>query len=132
MARLVVVAAALVDGAGCVLVQQRPPGGAHGGLWEFPGGKVEPGEELTTALARELREELGIGANPAACAPLSFFNGMAAGRELLLLLYRVRKWEGELKPLHATALAWKPPSVLRELPMPPGDLALVGALEATA
>lgn len=132
MNRLIVVAAALVDGTGRVLVQRRPPGGSHGGLWEFPGGKVEFGEDLTAALVRELREELGIGADAASFVPLSFAGGIAGERDLILLLYRLREWKGEPEPLHASALAWKVPAALRELPMPPADLALVGALDAAA
>jgi 8-oxo-dGTP diphosphatase len=127
---MLVVAAALVDGAGRVLVQQRPPGKALAGLWEFPGGKVEPGETPEAALARELDEELGIGVNAAALQPLTFASEPLAERHLLLLLYVCRAWTGVPQALDATALAWHAPADLRALAMPPADLPFIAALEA--
>jgi 8-oxo-dGTP diphosphatase len=125
---LLVAACALFDGAGRVLVQQRPPGKSMAGLWEFPGGKVDPGEAPAEALVRELHEELGIrvdaadlAAGPFACEPLG-------DRQLVLLLYVATRWEGEPEPLHATAIAWHKMEKLATLAMPPADGPLVTAL----
>jgi 8-oxo-dGTP diphosphatase len=123
-----VVAAALIDGAGKVLLQQRPPGKAMAGLWEFPGGKIEPGETPESALVRELEEELGIRVEEGALAPLSFASAPLGERHLLLLLYACREWSGEPEALHASALRWASPAEMRSLPMPPADLPLIGAL----
>lgn len=125
---ILVVAAALVDRDGQVLVQQRPAGKQHGGLWEFPGGKVERGETPEAALVRELREELQIGVSPEAVRPLSFTTEEAAGRHLTLLLYIVQAWTGELSPTAADAIRWVTSESLRDLPMPPADLPLVDVL----
>ena len=127
---LTVVAAALVDADGRVLVQQRPPGKPMAGLWEFPGGKVEPGELPEAALARELHEELGIAVDAAALAPATFASEALGDRHLLLLLYTLRKWGGEPQARHATALQWVHPPELRSLAMPPADIPLIGMLEA--
>ena len=124
---LIVVAAALVDPAGRVLVQRRAAG-VHRGLWEFPGGKVESGETIENALCRELAEELAVHVGPAALIPAGFSHGNAGGRDLLLLLYLVRDWTGEPRPLAAEALAWHVPRDLAALPMPPADRPLVAAL----
>lgn len=124
-----VVAAALADGEGRVLVQQRPPGKPMAGLWEFPGGKVEPGELPEAALVRELAEELGVGVDVAALKPAAFASAPLAGRHLLLLLYVLREWQGEPAAHHATALRWERPAGLRGLAMPPADVPLVEALE---
>ena len=91
---LIVVAAALIDGDGRVLVQQRPLGKAMAGLWEFPGGKVEPGELPEAALIRELREELGIETQSACLAPACFASEPLGDRHMILLLYVCRKWRG--------------------------------------
>lgn len=125
-----VVAVALVDAEGRVLVQRRPPGKAMAGLWEFPGGKIEPGETPEAALVRELEEELGIGVAAGDLMPAAFASAPLAGRHLLLLLYLCRGWSGTPHPLHAEELLWCPPAALRGLAMPPADLPLVGALEA--
>jgi len=128
---LVIVAAALVDGDGRVLVQQRPEGRQMAGLWEFPGGKIERGETAEAALVRELREELGIETQTACLAPAGFGTGpMDDGRQLLLLLYACRKWQGMVQPLDAAALRWVRPNQLHDLPMPPADLPLIGLLDA--
>ena len=127
---LTVVAAALVDGAGRVLVQQRPPGKPMAGLWEFPGGKVEPGELPEAALCRELEEELGIAVDAAALAPATFASEALGERHLLLLLYTLREWGGEPQARHATALQWVHPPALRDLAMPPADIPLIGMIEA--
>ena len=127
---LFVVAAAMVDARGRVLVQQRPPGKAMAGLWEFPGGKVEAGETPEAALARELREELGVAAPVDAMRPCAFASAPAGDRHLVLLLYTLREWAGEPRPLEASALRWETPAALRKLTMPPADVPLVQALEA--
>lgn len=123
-----VVAAALIDATGRTLVQQRPPDKAHGGLWEFPGGKVEPGEGPQSALARELSEELGILVDPDALEPVSFVAGGEPDRRILLLLYACDRWQGEPAALDAVALRWDRPKALAALPMPPADYPLAAAL----
>lgn len=125
---LLVVAAALIDGEGRVLLQQRPPGKPMAGLWEFPGGKIEPGESPEAALARELHEELGITLSVEDLRPIAFASEPLAGRHLLLLLYTIRRWEGEPQAHHATELRWVTPAAMRDLPMPPADVPLVEAL----
>ena len=127
---LTVVAAALVDGDGRVLVQQRPDGTAMAGLWEFPGGKVEPGETPEAALIRELAEELGIDVEAACLAPACFASEPLDGRHLLLLLYVCRKWSGTPTPRHASALQWLRPAQMFALDMPPADRPLLGLLDA--
>jgi 8-oxo-dGTP diphosphatase len=125
-----VVAAALVDADGRVLLQQRPPGKALPYLWEFPGGKVEPGETPEAALIRELEEELGIRTHASCLAPATFASAPLGDRRLLLLLYVCRKWEGMPEARHATALKWVRPTQMYALDMPPADLPLIGLLEA--
>lgn len=125
-----VVAAALVDADGRVLVQRRPPGKPMADLWEFPGGKVEPGELPEPALCRELNEELGIAVDPVALFPATFASAPLGERHLLLLLYTLRTWGGEPQARHATALQWVHPPALRALAMPPADIPLIGMLEA--
>jgi len=127
---LLVVAVALIDADGRVLLQQRPPGKAMADLWEFPGGKVEPGETPEAALIRELEEELGIRTHASCLAPATFASEPLDDRHLLLLLYVCRKWEGAPHPHHATALKWVRPAQMYALPMPPADLPLIGILEA--
>src|SRR4051812_6080049 len=106
---LVVVAAALADAAGRVLVQRRPAGKAMAGLWEFPGGKVEHGETPEAALARELGEELGIFVAPGDLAPLTFASQRVGDRHMLLLLYRCTRWAGAPRALDADLLLWRTP-----------------------
>jgi len=127
---LLVVAAALVDDSGRVLVQRRPPGKPMAGLWEFPGGKVESGELPELALARELSEELAITLDAAALAPAAFASEALGERHLLLLLYTLRAWQGVPEPRHATELRWVFPAEMRALEMPPADLPLIPLLEA--
>jgi 8-oxo-dGTP diphosphatase len=126
---LTVVAAALADSEGRVLVQRRAPGRAMAGLWEFPGGKVEAGERPEAALARELAEELGIAVEEAALAPAAFASADNGGRHMLLLLFLCRRWRGVPAPLDATALQWLRPAEMAGLAMPPADEPLVAALE---
>jgi 8-oxo-dGTP diphosphatase len=127
---MLVVAAALVDDAGRVLLQRRPKGKAMAGLWEFPGGKIEDGELAEAALARELAEELGIEADMAALAPACFASAPVGERHMILLLYLCRDWRGEPRALHAAALSWVRPAEMRALPMPPADEPLIGLIEA--
>ncbi len=127
---LMVVAAALVDADGRVLVQQRPPGTSMAGLWEFPGGKIEPGETPEAALVRELHEELGIVVDHTCLAPAAFASEALGDRHLLLLLYALRKWTGIPEARHATALRWLRPVQMHALAMPPADRPLIGLLEA--
>ena len=125
-----VVAAALIDGDGRVLVQQRPPGKPMAGLWEFPGGKIDAGETPEAALSRELAEELGISIDESCLAPAVFASEAMANRHLLLLLYVLRKWPGSPEARHASALKWLRPVELHRLDMPPADRPLIGLLEA--
>jgi 8-oxo-dGTP diphosphatase len=127
---IAVVAAALVDAEGRVLLQQRPPKRPMAGLWEFPGGKIEPGERPEGALIRELEEELGIRTDAACLAPATFASADLQGRHLLLLLYICRKWHGQPEPIHASALQWVRPHQMFALPMPPADRPLIGLLDA--
>ena len=127
---MMVVAAALIDGEGRILVQRRPVGKMMAGLWEFPGGKIEPGETPESALVRELDEELGITVDIARIGPAAFASEPLAGRHMLLLLYICRSWEGLPRALDAEELLWCTPDSLRALDMPPADRPLIGLLEA--
>ncbi|MCG6119934.1 MAG: (deoxy)nucleoside triphosphate pyrophosphohydrolase [Blastomonas sp.] len=123
-----VVAALLSDRSGRVLVQQRPQGTAMAGLWEFPGGKIEPGETPEIALARELGEELGINVLPADLEPFTFASDALGKRHLILLLYRCNAWQGEPQALHASAIRWATLDELYGLAMPPADLPLLATI----
>lgn len=127
---LPVVAVALVDADGRILLQQRPPGKSLAGLWEFPGGKIEPGETPEAALIRELAEELGISVSTACLAPATFASAPLGDRHLLLLLFVCRKWEGTPRAIEASALTWVRPVQMHTLPMPPADRPLIGLIEA--
>jgi len=127
---LLVVAAALTDPQGRILVQRRPAGKAMAGLWEFPGGKVEPGEAPEAALVRELAEELGVTVAAEDLTPLTFATAPVGERTLLLLLYRCDRWQGEPQPIDADALDWRRPAALRDLAMSPADLPFIDALAA--
>ena len=111
-----------------MLVAQRPEGKQLAGLWEFPGGKVEPGERPEESLIRELREELGIEVAEACLAPLTFASYPYPDLHLLMPLYLCRRWEGVVVPREGQALRWMRPARLRELPMPPADEPLVAHL----
>ncbi len=126
---LTVVAAALVDGEGRVLLQQRPPGRQMAGLWEFPGGKTEPGERPEAALVRELREELGIQVAEGSLSAAAFASAPLGERHLILLLYLCRDWEGEPQALDASGFKWLHPKEMFALAMPPADLPLVRLLD---
>ena len=126
---LPVVAAALVDPAGKILLQKRPETGAHGGLWEFPGGKIEAGESAAEALARELDEELGIAVDRSALTEIGFADAPLGDRNLLLLLYACLRWTGTAAALEPGAsIAWFDRSALGALAMPPADRRLCAAL----
>ncbi len=125
---LLVVAAALVDGDGRVLVQQRPPGKSLAGLWEFPGGKLEPGETPEAALVRELAEELGVSVDADALVPLAFASEPLSGKHLVLLLYTCTAWQGEARALEASQIRWCTPDELQDLDMPPADAPFIGTL----
>jgi len=128
-ALMIVTAAALIDADGRVLVQQRPAGKAMAGLWEFPGGKIEPGETPETCLIRELREELDIETESACLSPAVFASEALGERHLLLLLYVCRKWRGIARAVEADALRWVKPTELHGLAMPPADKPLIALLE---
>jgi len=129
VALLPVVAAALLDDAGRVRLQRRPPGKQMADLWEFPGGKIDPGERPEAALVRELSEELGIVVDQEDCVPLTFASAPLGERHLLLLLYVIRNWQGDPQALEATELAWVAPGAMRDLSMPPADVPLVAMLD---
>ncbi len=122
---ILVAAVALVNRSGHVLIQQRPAGREHGGLWEFPGGKLEPGEGPVAALIRELREELAILVRPEECQPLGFAASEAGTRAVLLLLYGCRSWHGDPRSTDGAALHWCTPVALTHHAMPPLDVVLI-------
>jgi len=132
---VLVSAVALIDRDGRLLLAQRPEGKPMAGLWEFPGGKIEPGETPETALIRELDEELGINTAASCLAPLSFASHSYGASEcraafhLLMMLYVCRRWEGRPHPIEGGALKWVRPQQLREYPMPKADIPLIAALQ---
>jgi 8-oxo-dGTP diphosphatase len=127
--KLVLVAAcALIDADGRVLLAQRPAGRAMAGLWEFPGGKVEPGERPEQTLIRELREELGITVTEECIAPLTFASHGYPDFHLLMPLYVCRRWEGVATAGEGQKLAWVRPNRLRDYDMPPADVPLISHL----
>jgi 8-oxo-dGTP diphosphatase len=125
---VLVSAVALIDAEGRVLLAQRPDGKAMAGLWEFPGGKVEPGETPEAALIRELQEELGIDTWASCLAPLTFASHSYDSFHLLMPLYACRKWQGIPTSKEGQALAWVQPSKLRDYPMPEADIPLIPIL----
>lgn len=128
MKTVLVVAAALIDNDGRVLIAQRPEGKSLAGMWEFPGGKVEAGETPEIALIRELEEELGITTKQACLAPFVFASYTYETFHLLMPLYLIRRWEGFVQPKEHTALKWVRPKDMRDYPMPPADAPLVAYL----
>ena len=130
MKLLLVVACALVDEDRRVLIAQRPDGKALAGLWEFPGGKLDPGERPEMALIRELKEELGIDVKEACLAPLTFASHAYPEFHLLMPLYICRRWEGVVTAREGQALKWVRPTKLRDYPMPPADEPLIPHLIA--
>jgi 8-oxo-dGTP diphosphatase len=125
---VLVVAVALIDPDGRVLIAKRPEGKQLAGMWEFPGGKVEPGERPEQALIRELKEELGIDVNDACLAPFVFASHAYESFHLLMPLYLCRRWEGRVVAREHSALAWVKPDKLADYPMPPADDPLVAWL----
>jgi 8-oxo-dGTP diphosphatase len=125
---VLVVAVALVDVDGRVLIAQRPEGKAMAGLWEFPGGKVDDGESPEDALIRELAEELGIDVSAHCLAPLTFASHRYDSFHLLMPLYVCRVWEGTVQSREGQALKWVQPHRLRDFPMPPADVPLIAML----
>lgn len=126
--RVLVAAAALIDGDGRVLLTQRPPGRPMAGLWEFPGGKVHDGETPETALVREVREELGIEVHERCLAPLTFASHPYVDFHLLMPLYACRKWNGVPSGREGQLLRWVRPHTLASWPMPVADVPLMAAL----
>ena len=127
--RIVLVAAvALIDADGRVLLAQRPQGKPMAGLWEFPGGKVEPNETPEAALIRELHEELGIDTWASCLAPLTFASHAYPEFHLLMPLFACRRWQGTPSPREGQALAWVRARELRDYPMPPADVPLIPIL----
>lgn len=125
---LVVVACALVDADGRVLLAQRPEGKVMAGLWEFPGGKIEPGETPEAALIRELNEELSIDVTAACLAPLSFASHEYEDFHLLMPVYVCRKWDGQIMPREGQRVKWLRPRDMFDLAMPEADKPLIAAL----
>ncbi|MFA7428911.1 MAG: bifunctional GNAT family N-acetyltransferase/(deoxy)nucleoside triphosphate pyrophosphohydrolase [Rhodospirillaceae bacterium] len=125
---LLVTAVALVDPDNRVLLQKRPEGKTLAGLWEFPGGKVDPFESPERALIRELREELGIDVRESCLAPITFASHAAAGFHLLMPLYLCRQWKGRVDPREGQQIAWVAPNRLSTYPMPPADIPLIPIL----
>jgi 8-oxo-dGTP diphosphatase len=125
---VLVAAVALVDADGRVLLAQRPAGKSMAGLWEFPGGKVEPGETPEACLIRELREELSIDVAEACLAPFTFASHRYEAFHLLMPLYVCRRWNGALAPTEGQALKWVRPARMDDLPRPPADKPLAAML----
>ena len=125
---VLVSAVALIDRDGRVLLAQSPEGKSMAGLWEFPGGKVEPGETPEAALIRELKEELAIDVAESCLAPFAFASHGYEAFQLLMPLFLCRRWSGAVTPVEGQALAWVRPQKLAEYPMPPADKPLVAMI----
>ena len=128
MKLVLVVACALIDADNRVLIAQRPEGKTLAGLWEFPGGKLEPNERPEPALIRELNEELGIVVQESCLAPLTFASHAYDDFQLLMPLYVCRRWEGTVTGREGQTLAWVRANKLRDYPMPPADIPLIAHL----
>lgn len=131
---ILVVAAALISDSGEILMQRRRQHGIHGGLWEFPGGKIEALESPEMALVREIEEEIGIRLDAFSLRPVSFASGTrdpkAPEEGLVILLYSCREWQGDVQCLDGDEIAWVAPGSIRDLEMPPLDYPLADALLA--
>ena len=125
---LFVAAVALVDTDGRVLLAQRPEGKSMAGLWEFPGGKLGPGETPEACLIRELKEELGIDVTASCLGPFTFASHAYEDFHLLMPLYLCRVWEGIVTGREGQALKWLRPRDMDDTPMPPADIPLVAML----
>jgi 8-oxo-dGTP diphosphatase len=130
--KLLVVAVALLDNSGRVLVQKRPEGRPMAGLWEFPGGKIEAGETPEQALVREVKEELGILLDRRSLRPVAFATEEAGDRSMILLLYRASTWGGVPQALDGQELQWIALDALHTLRMPPADGPLIAQLRQNA
>ncbi|MGJ8582823.1 MAG: 8-oxo-dGTP diphosphatase MutT [Marinosulfonomonas sp.] len=128
MKTVLVSAVALIDRDGRVLLAQRPAGKSMAGLWEFPGGKVEPGETPELALIRELQEEIGIDTWESCLAPLTFASHSYEDFHLLMPVFACRKWQGIPAAKEGQTLAWVHAKDLRDYPMPPADIPLISVL----
>ena len=128
MKTVLVSAVALIDPDGRILIAQRPKGKSMEGLWEFPGGKVEPGESPEAALIRELQEELGIDTWESCLAPLTFASHRYDDFHLLMPLFACRKWQGTPRSVEGQTLKWVYAQDLRTYPMPPADIPLIPIL----
>lgn len=128
MKTVLVSAVALIDVEGRILLAQRPEGKSMAGLWEFPGGKIEPGETPEAALIRELHEELGIETWDSCLAPLTFASHSYGHFHLLMPLFACRKWEGIPQAREGQVLKWVKPKELRHYPMPAADIPLIPIL----
>ncbi len=128
--RLWVAAVALVDSDGRVLLAQRPAGKSMAGLWEFPGGKIEPGEGAEAALVRELKEELGIETAQSCLAPLTFASHSYETFHLMMLVYACRTWVGQVRAREGQQLVWVRPVQMYDYPMPPADVPLIGMMQS--
>lgn len=126
---LLVVAAALMDESGRILLQKRPEGRSMAGLWEFPGGKLEDDETPEAALVRELSEELDIEIDPVNLSPACFASAMIGDRPLLLLLYICRVWRGDPVAVESPELSWFTCDDMQNLHMPPADIPLIALLK---
>ena len=129
---ILVSAVAMLDQTGRTLLQKRRSGSMHGGLWEFPGGKLEAGESLESALLREIQEELGISLDETQLEPVTFSSGLSSTKSgyqpIVIFLYMCRAWSGEPQCLDAEEIAWFEPSRIASLDMPPLDYPLAAGL----
>jgi 8-oxo-dGTP diphosphatase len=125
---VLVSAVALIDKDGRVLIAQRPEGKSMAGLWEFPGGKIEPNETPEAALVRELNEELGIETWDSCLAPLTFASHSYDDFHLVMPLFVCRKWAGIVQPKEGQTLKWVDAKALKDYPMPAADIPIISIL----
>ncbi len=125
---ILVSAGVLIDTDGRILMAQRPEGKTMAGLWEFPGGKVQPGESPEFALCRELEEELGLDLRESCLSPIAFASHAYETFHLLMPVYTCRMWNGDPVPREGQAIKWVKPNDLYDLPMPPADIPLISQI----